>query len=142
MITIESLSCMMICIFRYCKIIKLNAKCQQIGEICPALLVVIAYIALIFGHQSAHHGLIALVLEIVDVLTTLADGHDGLVDRQRQRMPVYSTPVTCAWHDIKRAVDRQRTNRQLKFVGQHERTTAENAHVTGKSAGTFRKDHQ
>ena len=52
-------------------------------------------------------------------------------------MPMSKVPVLHARHDIERAIDGERHDRQLKLIGQHEGTLLESTHVTRKRTGTL-----
>ena len=92
---------------------------------------------LIFGFEGRHDAVVGLIHRRLDVLWTLADGIDGLVDGQRQRMPMSEVPVFHAGHNIERAIDSEGHDGQLELIGQHEGTFLESAHVTRKRAGTL-----
>lgn len=78
---------------------------------------------------------------MVDVLAPLAYRVDGLVDGERERMPIDPMPILHAGHDVERAVDCQWADGQLQLVGKHEGATAEEAHVAGERAGTLWEHH-
>ena len=50
-------------------------------------------------------------------------------------------PVLRTRHDIERAVDGQRNDRQLQLVGQRKGTLLKHAHVTCERTGTLGKDN-
>ena len=76
------------------------------------------------------------------VLRTLPDGIDGLMDGERQGVPVGKMPVAGARHHIKGSVDGQRNDRKLQLVGQYKGTFLELSHVPGERTGPFREhDH-
>ena len=52
-------------------------------------------------------------------------------------VPYWETPVTGTRHDIKRAVDGERADRQLQFIGQHEGSPAKPSHVSCEAACAF-----
>lgn len=66
----------------------------------------------------------------------------GLVNRERQGMPDDEMHVAHTGHDIERTVDGERNDRELQFIGQHEGSAAERAHVTIEGAGSFGKDNE
>ena len=65
---------------------------------------------------------------------------DRRVDGQPQRSIVREMEITHTRHDVKAAVDCDRHDRELQFVGQLERATAEQSHVAGEATSTFRED--
>ena len=69
------------------------------------LLVGILHIALIFGRESRHDGVITFRHAAIDVFRTLSFGIDGLVDGKAYGVPRYPFAVSCPRHDVERTVN-------------------------------------
>ena len=107
-----------------------------------SLLIGVLHKSLVFLDQSRHHALIRFVHRGLDILRSLRGGVDGLVDGEAQPVPRQPAPVAHAGHHVEGAIDCQRTDRQLEFVGQHERTSSEHAHVAREGSCSLGKHHQ
>lgn len=79
--------------------------------ISKGLLVGILDEALVLGLEGRHDAVVGLVHGGLDILRTLTDGIDGLVDGQGQGMPMSKVPVLHAGHDIEGAIDGEGHNR-------------------------------
>lgn len=66
----------------------------------------------------------ALIAETLLILYALTLRINRSMNGQVQRMPVYETFARTR-HNVERAVDSQRNNRKLQFIGKHEGTTFE-----------------
>ena len=89
--------------------------------------------SLVLWIQGRHHGVERLAHGGLDILHTLSYGIDGLVDGERERVPVDEVEALHTGQHIKRAIDGQRHHRQLQFVGEGEGTFLEVGHSRASS---------
>ena len=132
--------CCLFCWFRLAKfrcLQKIRSGFFAVPDLCvlrfpPGFslsLVWVFYKSLVFSGKRTHHRVVALVHNGLYVARPLVYGVDRLVYGEPQRVPVYPMPVAGAWHDVERAVDSQRHDGQLKFVGKRESPLLEHSHV-------------